>query len=152
MVSLLFINLVIHCHRLALLIFMSSQHRAAVTNLTDKNRHLTTQVEAQANNMTTKDSAMDTMKKYHSTTPGVNQDPEVETSRSEHKESQPLKLQEGKLVEQQILLEPWGFLKRQRHMFQESRWPQRQSNILEQDGRKYERYPRGRVTVRDQYN
>ena len=37
--------------------------RAAVTKLTDANRHLSAQVEDQANNMTTKDSAMENMQK-----------------------------------------------------------------------------------------
>ena len=35
--------------------------RAAVTNLTNANRHLATQMAAQANNMTTKDAAMETI-------------------------------------------------------------------------------------------
>ena len=34
-----------------------------MTNLTDANRHLEPQVAAQANNMTTKDTAMETMQK-----------------------------------------------------------------------------------------
>ena len=88
--------------------------------------------------------------KANSTTPGVNQDPEVETSKSDHKESQPLELQVGKLVEQKILLYPWGRREQRRRLFQASRWPQGQSKILEQDRRKHERHTRGRVTGRDQ--
>ena len=41
----------------------TAEDRVAVTNLTDTNRHLAAQVEAQANNMTTKDNAMETMQK-----------------------------------------------------------------------------------------
>ena len=41
----------------------TAEDRASVTNLTDANRHPATQVAAQANNMTTKDSAMETMQK-----------------------------------------------------------------------------------------
>ena len=41
----------------------TAEDRAAVTNLTDENRHLATQVAAQANNMATKDASMDTMSK-----------------------------------------------------------------------------------------
>ena len=41
----------------------TAEDRSAVTNLTDANRHLATQVAAQANNMATKDAAMDTMSK-----------------------------------------------------------------------------------------
>ena len=41
----------------------TAEDRATVTNLTDTNRHLAAQVAAQANNMTTKDNAMETMQK-----------------------------------------------------------------------------------------
>ena len=39
----------------------TADDRAEVTNLTEANRHLTSQVAAQANNMTTNDAAMETM-------------------------------------------------------------------------------------------
>ena len=39
----------------------TAEDRAAVTNLTDANRHLATQVAAKANNMATKGVAMETM-------------------------------------------------------------------------------------------
>ena len=39
----------------------TAEDRVAVTNLTDANGHLAAQVEDQANNMTTKDAAMETM-------------------------------------------------------------------------------------------
>ena len=41
----------------------TADDRAEVTNLTDKNIHLAYQVAAQANNMTTKDTAMETTQK-----------------------------------------------------------------------------------------
>ena len=42
---------------------MTSEDRAAGTNLTDKNIHLATQVADQANHVVTKDAAIATMKK-----------------------------------------------------------------------------------------
>ena len=39
----------------------TEEDRAAVTNLNDANIHLATEVAAQANNMATKDAAMETM-------------------------------------------------------------------------------------------
>ena len=41
----------------------TAEDREEVTNLTDANIHLSTQVVAQANNMTTKDAAIETMQK-----------------------------------------------------------------------------------------
>ena len=40
-----------------------AEDREAVTNLTDTNRHLATQVAVQSNNMSTKDAAMETIQK-----------------------------------------------------------------------------------------
>ena len=41
----------------------TAEDRVAVTNLTDANRHLASQVAAQANNMADKDAVMETTKK-----------------------------------------------------------------------------------------
>ena len=41
----------------------TEEDRAAVTNLTDSNRHLATQVGKQANHMATKDNTMERMTK-----------------------------------------------------------------------------------------
>ena len=41
----------------------TAEDRAAVSNLTDKNRHLASQMAAQANNLMNKDAAMDTTQK-----------------------------------------------------------------------------------------
>ena len=40
---------------------LTAKDRAVVTNITDTNRHLAAHVVSQANNMTTKDAAMETM-------------------------------------------------------------------------------------------
>ena len=51
-----------------------------------------------------------------------------------------------------MMLDPWGWWARRRRIKVQVRKPQVKSNILEQDGRKHERHPRGNVTVRVQYN
>ena len=116
------------------LAYVTAEDREAGTNLTDNNIHLATQVADQANHVVTKDAAIATMKKTDAPTPGENQDPEDKPIGPGHQETRRLGLQEGKLVKQSVIMDPWSWKARWRIMQVQSGWTQGKSNILEQDG------------------